>query len=132
LNYSGNFVSAGAGGAAGPGAGGQYSLDPKDLRQGFFFAPRRPYSIGVGPACGVGLAGWASGVEYIPIYTTNPSTGKYQYHLYDYLFDHPREPGDIEGLYNNGFITGLATEDASHYYNRIQKYIQDQGWDRGD
>ncbi|MCA9918553.1 MAG: hypothetical protein KC445_11410 [Anaerolineales bacterium] len=132
LAYSGDFVGVGAGGAWGKGAGAQYSLTPEDaLNPSSWFSPEGSYSIGVGPACGIGGGGWINRVEYIPIVTTNLSTNKVTYHLTDYLYDAPT-PDDPEGRFNNGFITGLVTEDMPYHYNRIKEFIRTQGWTEGN
>jgi hypothetical protein len=47
----------------------------------------------------------------------------------DYLSDGP-SPGNFEGQFNNGYITGLVTEDMFYYYLRIEEKIKEYGWDR--
>lgn len=129
LDYSGNFVGLGAQGAALYGVGGQYSITPEDFRNVQIFNPEGPYSVGVGPVCGYGLSGGASLVEYIPILTTNNTTGL-TYHAGAYLYDGPT-PDNPNGQFDNGFITGLVTEDIPRYYRLIQEKIKEYGWDKG-
>ena len=130
LDYSGNFVGLGGQASAEFGLGGQYSITPEDARELRIFTPKDAFSIGIGPVCGYGLSGGASVVEYIPVITTNIETHKTTYHLTDYFYDHP-VPGNPEGQFNNGFITGLATEDMPHYYRLIQDKIEEYGWSGG-
>lgn len=130
LNYAGNFVGLGGRASAEFGLGGQYSITPSDVEMGRIFAPRDPFSIGIGPICGYGLSGGASLVEYIPVLTTNMKTHVSTYHLTNYFYDYPT-PGKPNGQFDNGFITGLVTEDIPHFYRLIQEKIEEQGWDRG-
>lgn len=128
LKYSGNFVGIGGQASAMLGLSGQYSLTPRDARRLNIFTPEEAFSIGVGPTCGYGLSGNANIVEYIPVVTTNMRTHKTTYHLTEYFYDHP-VPGKPEGQFDNGFITGLATEDMPHYYRLIRDKIEKYGWE---
>lgn len=88
------------------------------------------FSIGAGPTCGYGLSVNANVVEYISVITTNIRTHKTTYHLTDYFYD-SLAPGKPEGQFDNGFITGLATEDMPRYYRLLRDKIEEYGWDEG-
>jgi RHS repeat-associated protein len=130
LDYSGNFVGLGGQASAQFGLSGQYSITPRDARRLNIFTPEDAFSIGAGPTCGYGLSVNANVVEYIPIATTNLRTHKTTYHLTDYFYDSP-VPGKPEGQFDNGFITGLATEDMPRYYRLLRDKIEEYGWDEG-